>query len=41
MKQHDVIISGSNMELSNAIKNMVCEKVENYSNMRIVSFECV
>ena len=28
MKQHDVIISGLNMELTNAIKNMVCEKVE-------------
>ncbi len=28
MKQHDVIISGLNMELTNAIKNMVYEKVE-------------
>ena len=28
MKQHDVIISGLNMELTDAIKNMVYEKVE-------------
>ena len=28
MKQHDVIISGSNMELTHSIKNMVYEKVE-------------
>ena len=28
MKQHDVIISGLNLELTNAIKNMVYEKVE-------------
>ncbi len=28
MKQHDVIISGSNMELTDSIKNMVYEKVE-------------
>lgn len=28
MKQHDVIISGLNMELTEAIKNMVHEKVE-------------
>jgi putative sigma-54 modulation protein len=28
MKQHDVIISGHNMELTEAIKNMVHEKAE-------------
>ena len=28
MKQHDVIISGINMELTEAIKNMVHDKVE-------------
>ncbi len=28
MKQHDVIISGLNMELTNAMKNMVHEKSE-------------
>ena len=28
MKQHDVIISGNNMELTEAIKNMVHEKAE-------------
>jgi putative sigma-54 modulation protein len=28
MKQHDVIISGLNMELTDAIKNMVYEKIE-------------
>ncbi len=28
MKQHDVIISGHNMELTDAIKNMVHEKAE-------------
>jgi ribosome-associated translation inhibitor RaiA len=28
MKQHDVIISGQNMELTDSIKNMVHEKAE-------------
>ena len=28
MKQHDIIISGLNMELTEAIKNMVHEKAE-------------
>ena len=28
MKQHDVIISGLNMDLTDAIKNMVQAKVE-------------